>query len=94
MQRQGQANPNLKNPNFQACTRLCIRETRVLYATVQESNPRMQASVCNCAEEKLAYRYKFFLKKQEKSTRLSNTVISMNQDKIPHTNFKTKTSQG
>ena len=52
-----------------------------MYATVQESNPCMNASIHNCVEEKLAYRYKIFLKKQEKSTRLSNTVLSMNQDK-------------
>ena len=33
-----------------------------LYATVQESNLCMQASVRDCAEEQPAYRYKFFLK--------------------------------
>ena len=37
---------------------------------------------------------KFFSKKKEKSTRLSNTMVSMNQDKIPHTNFKVNTGQG
>ena len=94
MQRQGQANLNLKNPYFQACTRLYIRATRVLYVTVQKSNPRMQASVRDCAEEKPAYRYKFFSQKQENSTRLSNTVRSMNQDNRPHTNFKANTGQG
>ena len=90
-QREGQANPILKNPYFQACMRLCIRATHVLYATVQERPLCMGTSVRDYAEEKPAYKYKFFLKKQEKCTRLSNTVLSMNQDKIPHTNFKEKT---
>ena len=62
--------------------------------TVQERNPRMQASICDCAEEQPTYRYKMFLKKQEKFTRLSNTEASMNQDKRPHTDFKAKTGQG
>ena len=89
--KRGTSKPNPKNPYFQACMRLCRRATRVLYATVQERNPRMQASVHDYAEEKPAYRYKIFLKKQEKSTRLSNTIISMKQDKRPHTKFKANT---
>ena len=74
--------------------RLCIRATRVLYVTVQERNPRMKASVHNCVVEKPAYRYKLFLKKKEKSTRISKTVIRTNQDKVLHTNFEEKTGQG
>ena len=46
--KRGTSKPNPKNSYFQACTRLCIRATHVLYMTVQESNPRMQASVCDC----------------------------------------------
>ena len=61
--KRGTSKPYPKNPYFQACTRLCIRATRVLYATVQESNPRMGTSVHDCAEKKPAYKYKFFLKK-------------------------------
>ena len=64
-QRQGQANPILKKPYFQACTRLCIRETRVLYVTVQERNLRMQAFVHNCVWKKPAYRYKLFSKRRK-----------------------------
>ena len=35
-----------------------------------------------------------FSQKKEKSTRLSNTMIRMNQDKIPHTNSKQRLVKG
>ena len=41
--------------------------------TVYESNPRTGTK---------------FSQKEGKSTRLSNTMVSMNQDKIPHTNSR------
>ena len=54
----------------------------------------MQACIHDFAEGQLADRYKIFLKKQEKFTRLSNTEASMNQDKRSHTDFKQRLVRG
>ena len=93
-QRKEQANLNLKNPYFQAYTRLYRRATHRWHTTVQYSNPRMQTCIRDCVEGKLMDGYNFFSQKQEKFQILSNTEASMNQDKRSHTDFKAKTGQG
>ena len=84
----------LKNPYFQEYSPLSISATRGWSATVQYSNPRMQVCIRDCAEEQLTDRYKIFLKKQEKLSRLSNTEASMNQKVISHTDFKQRLVRG
>ena len=55
-QRKEQANLNLKNPYFQAYSRLSISATHEWIAIVQYSNPRMQESIHDYSEEQLANR--------------------------------------
>ena len=50
-----------------------------MYATVCKSNPRIGTKFSN---------------KKEKFSRSSNTILSMNQDKIPHTNSRQRLVKG
>ena len=54
-----------------------------MLATVQYNNPRMQIYTRNCSVEQPMNGYKNFLKRKEKTLRLSNAEVNKIQDNKP-----------
>ena len=61
-----------------------------MLVTVQYNNQRMQLYTRDCSVEQPANGYKNFLKRKEKTLRLSNAEVSKSQDKKPQTDSQAK----